>query len=132
MRRANQHIFVDLSCASKCHNLLSYRRLWDGHHWRVFCRISDCKAQRQGFLYNKFGFCKKKHFTQMAFNKRQYKKLPFQFFFLSSTIKLQEQKQVISVGHDKEKNKKSKQRDLNVVIDELRRSQTISATYSIE
>ncbi len=36
-----------------------HRRLWDGRHWRVLCRISYCTAQRQGSLYNKFGLCKK-------------------------------------------------------------------------
>ncbi|CAF3817667.1 unnamed protein product [Rotaria magnacalcarata] len=91
--------------------LRGHRRLWDGRHWRALCRISDCKAQRQGSLYNK---------------------LSFQFSSLSSNVKQQEQKQVISVGHNKEKNKKSKCRDLNVIINELRRSQTISETYSIE
>ncbi|CAM4755997.1 unnamed protein product [Rotaria magnacalcarata] len=111
--------------------LRGHRRLWDGRHWRALCRISDCKAQRQGSLYNKFGFCKK-HFTQVEFNKLQYKRLSFQFSSLSSNVKQQEQKQVISVGHNKEKNKKSKCRDLNVIINELRRSQTISETYSIE
>ncbi|CAF2026865.1 unnamed protein product [Rotaria magnacalcarata] len=95
--------------------LRGHRRLWDGRHWRALCRISDCKAQRQ-----------------VEFNKLQYKRLSFQFSSLSSNVKQQEQKQVISVGHNKEKNKKSKCRDLNVIINELRRSQTISETYSIE
>jgi hypothetical protein len=87
-----------------------HRRLWDGRHWRVLCRISNCPAQRQGSLDNKFGLCKR-HFTQQisSVNHEQYKSIS-----------------------DEEKLKTSKRRKLNIIIDQLRYSQTISQSISIE
>ncbi|CAF2500230.1 unnamed protein product [Rotaria sp. Silwood2] len=109
-----------------------HRRLWDGRHWRVLCRISDCTAQRQGSLYNKFGLCKK-HFTQMKFNKFQsHKSLSYELSFFSSNIKQKEQKQIVSVEKQDENNKKHKCHNLNIIVDKLRRSQTISKTCSIK
>jgi hypothetical protein len=96
-----------------------YRRLWDGRHWRVLCRISNCTAQRQGSLYNKFGLCKK-HFTQMKFKKLKS---------LSSNIEQQNQIKIVS---EEEKKKISKCRHLNVIIDQLRHSQARSEPGSVE
>ncbi|CAF0852629.1 unnamed protein product [Rotaria sordida] len=105
-----------------------HRRRWDGRHWRILCRILNCTAQRQGSLYNKFGLCKK-HFTQMKFNKFQSNKSSS---FLSSNIKQKEQKQIVSIGKQEENNKKYKRHNLNVIVDKLRRSKTISKICSIK
>lgn len=95
----------DIVLTSKGH-----RRLWDGRHWRVLCRISYCKAQRQGSLCSKFGLCKK-HFTQMKFIKLESVK--------SSSLNVEQAKQ-------NEKINKCKRHNLNIIVDKLRRSQTIS------
>ncbi|CAF0819726.1 unnamed protein product [Rotaria sp. Silwood1] len=109
-----------------------HRRLWDGRHWRVLCRISDCTAQRQGSLYNKFGLCKK-HFTQMEFHKfKSNKSSSYESSFLSSNTKQKEQKQIVSVGKQDENNKTDKRHNLNIIVDKLRRSQTISKTCSMK
>jgi hypothetical protein len=96
-----------------------HRRLWDGRHWRVLCRISNCPAQRQGSLDNKFGLCKK-HFTQIELKK----------FQLSSTN--HEQYKQIKIVSEEEKMKTSKRQKLNIIIDQLRYSKTISKSASIE
>jgi hypothetical protein len=95
-----------------------HRRLWDGRHWRVLCRIPNCTAQRQGSLDNKFGLCKK-HFTQMEFNKLK----SIRSAIVPSNIEQQNQK---------EKKKTYKRRNLNVIIDQLRHSQAISEPSSDE
>lgn len=81
-----------------------HRRLWDGRHWRVLCRIFNCTAQRQGSLDNKFGLCKK-HFTQFQSNKSQD--------FCQEKY----------LSYDEEIIKNLKRRKLNIIIDQLRYSQ---------
>ena len=90
-----------------------HRRLWDGRHWRVLCRISNCTAQRQGSLDNKFGLCKK-HFTQFESNKSQ----------TFSQEKL--------LFDDDENIKNSKRRKLNIIIDQLRYSQTLAQARHVD
>jgi hypothetical protein len=85
-----------------------HRRLWDGRHWRVLCRISNCTAQRQGSLDNKFGLCKR-HFTQLELK-------------ISSVNHEQKYKPI----SEEEQLKISKRRKLNHIIDQLRYFQTIS------
>jgi hypothetical protein len=94
-----------------------HRRLWDGRHWRVLCRISNCKAQRQGSLYNKFGLCKK-HFTEMELN--LFKSLT------SSLAKIEKKEQ------KQEEETIYKRRNLNIIVEQLRRSQAMSESCSIE
>jgi hypothetical protein len=101
-----------------------HRRLWDGRHWRVLCRIPNCTAQRQGSLYNKFGLCKK-HFTQMEFNQLKLIKSSC----LLSNIKRQNQLEIVS---EEEKKKIYKRRNLNIIIDQLRHTQTRSEPCSDE
>lgn len=97
-----------------------HRRLWDGRHWRVLCRISHCTAQRQGSLDNKFGLCKK-HFTQL-----QSKQL------LSFSSDFEQQNSANKIICDEEKMKTLKRRHLNIIIDQLRYSQRISQSCAVE
>lgn len=102
-----------------------HRRLWDGRHWRVLCRISNCTAQRQGSLYNKLGLCKK-HFTQIEFNKFK----PLRDSCLSS--KFEQKNQIEIVSEKQAKQKTSKRRNLNIIIDQLRNLQERENFYSNE
>lgn len=97
-----------------------HRRLWDGRHWRVLCRISNCTAQRQGSLDNRFGLCKK-HFTQLELKK-----------FQSLSSNFEQENSANLMLSDEDKMKTSKRRKLNIIIDQLRYSQTISHSNILE
>lgn len=91
-----------------------HRRLWDGRHWRILCRIPHCTAQRQGSLCSKLGLCKK-HFNQIEFYKIQFNRLSS----LPSNIEQEHKRK-----HDE--NKTIKRRNLNIIIDELHHSKSNS------
>ena len=86
-----------------------HRRLWDGRHWRVLCRILNCTAQRQGSLENKFGLCKK-HFTQ--FQSKKFEQIEKKIIF-----------------NEDQSIQNSKRRKLNIIIDQLRYSKTRSTIH---